>query len=230
MSEKISVLIPVYNRELYIKKSLTSIINQTYTNLEILVYDDGSTDGTVGIIKDLASKDRRIKLIVGDKNRGVGHARNVLLSKCHTAWACLHDSDDISLPTRIAKQRSVLKKYKGKALVFCEWAWLTLHSQKGWITKPPIEGVKASPTLMFPVRKHITYDECLVIGGEDWDWIKKMQVEHYTAIVPETLYYLRYHDDRIGYWKRLLRAKLSQGLINRLGYAELVQYYKEHYL
>ena len=71
MNEKISVLIPVFNREKYLYESIMSIINQTYQELDIIIYDDGSTDGSVNIIKKLIEKDNRITLIENKKNRGV---------------------------------------------------------------------------------------------------------------------------------------------------------------
>lgn len=97
MSECISVLIPMYNRELFIEKSLNSILNQTFTNLDIIIYDDGSHDNSVNIVRKMMVNDRRIRLIEGGINKGVGYARNRLLEVCNTKYAIFHDSDDFRI-------------------------------------------------------------------------------------------------------------------------------------
>ena len=74
--EKISVIIPVYNVEPYIKKCLDSVVNQTYTNLEILCIDDGSTDNSGKICDEYAQLNSRIR-VFHNTNRGVSSAKNI---------------------------------------------------------------------------------------------------------------------------------------------------------
>lgn len=62
MEGKISVIVPIYNQERYLNKSISSIINQKYTNLEIILINDGSTDSSIEIIDDFALKDSRIRV------------------------------------------------------------------------------------------------------------------------------------------------------------------------
>lgn len=76
----ISFIVPVYNGELYIKRCLDSICGQTYTNIEVVVVDDGSTDKTLDIIKKCATTDNRIKYFSKD-NSGVSSTRNFALKK-----------------------------------------------------------------------------------------------------------------------------------------------------
>ena len=73
--EKISVLVPIYNQEKYLRRCIESIINQTYTNLEIILIDDGSEDKSYEIIEEYTNKDKRIKGLK-IKNNGVADARN----------------------------------------------------------------------------------------------------------------------------------------------------------
>lgn len=87
----ISVIIPVYNSEKYLKQCLDSVINQTYNNLEIIVVNDGSTDKSLEIIKSY--KDSRIKLI-NKENGGVSSARNVGLKEATGEYIMFVDSDD----------------------------------------------------------------------------------------------------------------------------------------
>src|SRR5690625_6721025 len=84
--EKISVIIPVYNTEKYLDKSFESILNQTYTNLEIIVINDGSNETTSNKLKQFAKEDQRIRLFELPEREGVGHARNYALrSEEHTS-------------------------------------------------------------------------------------------------------------------------------------------------
>jgi len=89
----ISVIVPVYNVEPYVRKCLDSVINQTYRDLEILVIDDGSTDGSGKICDEYAGKDERIK-IFHTENRGLSAARNLGLDEAQGEWIGFVDSDD----------------------------------------------------------------------------------------------------------------------------------------
>lgn len=106
----VSVVICAYNAEKYIEKSLRSICEQTYRNLEIIVIDDASTDSTASIAEALVEKDERIRVIRLKSNGGIAHARQVgLESVCHH-WLLFLDADDIALPTMIERQVSLLRQ------------------------------------------------------------------------------------------------------------------------
>lgn len=89
----ISVIVPVYNVEKYVGRCLTSIINQSYTNLEIIVINDGSTDNSLSVCEEYAAKDNRIKLIT-QENRGLSGARNTGLRHYNGEYVTFVDSDD----------------------------------------------------------------------------------------------------------------------------------------
>ena len=93
MEEKISIIIPVYNTEKYLRKCLNSIINQTYFNIEILIIDDGSKDGSSVIYNEFKNKDDRIKVICKE-NGGLSDARNVGIAHATGVYICFVDSDD----------------------------------------------------------------------------------------------------------------------------------------
>ena len=88
----ISIIIPVYNVEKYVRKCLDSVVNQTYKDLEILVIDDGSTDGS-GKICDEYKKDNKVR-VFHTENRGLSAARNLGLDKAKGEWIGFVDSDD----------------------------------------------------------------------------------------------------------------------------------------
>lgn len=93
MSELISVIVPVYNVEKYLSECVDSIINQSYTQLEILLVDDGSTDNSSKICDEYAKKDSRVK-VIHKTNGGVSSARNIGLDVCAGEYVMFVDSDD----------------------------------------------------------------------------------------------------------------------------------------
>ncbi|MFT6127582.1 MAG: glycosyltransferase involved in cell wall biosynthesis [Flavobacteriaceae bacterium] len=109
MPEKpsITVLMPVYNCEDYVKEAVESIINQTYSNFEFLIIDDASNDNTVSIIK--AIKDSRIVLFEKPKNTGYTESLNYGLSIAKGEFIARMDADDMSLPERLSKQLTYME-------------------------------------------------------------------------------------------------------------------------
>lgn len=93
MSELISVIVPLYNVENYLHECLGSILSQTYQNLEIILINDGSTDGSGRICDDYATKDSRIK-VFHQENAGVSAARNLALTKAKGTYVTIVDADD----------------------------------------------------------------------------------------------------------------------------------------
>ncbi|MDX2776122.1 glycosyltransferase family 2 protein [Streptomyces caniscabiei] len=92
-AKRISVIIPVYNVEQYLERCVTSVLRQTYTNLEIWLVDDGSTDGCPGLCDDFAKKDARVK-VIHKENGGLSDARNVAIDACNGDFIFCLDSDD----------------------------------------------------------------------------------------------------------------------------------------
>ena len=91
---KVSVIIPVYNVELYLSRCLYSVINQTFEDMEIICINDGSTDGSLAILKEFAQKDSRIKLIDLPQNHGVSFARNKGIESSKGEYVAFLDPDD----------------------------------------------------------------------------------------------------------------------------------------
>lgn len=91
--ELISVIVPIYNVEKYLKKCIDSIIKQTYNNLEIILVDDGSTDNCAKICDEYAKKDKRI-IVIHNSNQGVSASRNFALEKARGKYITFLDADD----------------------------------------------------------------------------------------------------------------------------------------
>ena len=109
MLKKVTVLMPVYNSEKYLKESIDSILNQTYENFELLILDDASTDNSVKIINSY--KDDRIKLFKNEKNKGISYTRNKGVELATGEFIALMDSDDISKKNRLEVEVKFLEKY-----------------------------------------------------------------------------------------------------------------------
>jgi glycosyltransferase involved in cell wall biosynthesis len=110
--EKISVLISIYNGESTAEQSIKTITSQTYTNLEILIIDDGSTDRTFEICKSLELEDSRIKVFKNQDNVGLTKCLNILISHATGSFIARHDIDDYSKKDRFKIQLSFLQKRK----------------------------------------------------------------------------------------------------------------------
>lgn len=109
MNDLVSILIPTYNTEKFIKETIESVQNQTYINWEMILVDDASTDQTVAIIEKFIQKDNRIKLFKLERNSGNGFARNTALEKASGKYIAYLDADDIWFPHKLEKQIDFLK-------------------------------------------------------------------------------------------------------------------------
>jgi len=217
--EKISMLIPVYNREGFVVEAVISACNQTYKNLDIIIYDDGSTDSTIEKIKTI--NDSRIRIIDGITNKGIGNARNELINACETRYACWLDSDDVIVTSKIEEQ---FNKMNIDKIVFTDWRWLKLVKEQ-WVINPNETQRTAFATAMFPVNKNIKFNVKQQFGGEDWSWLNLMFKIYPTETHNKVLYYVRGHANRIGCWKRKIRKKFKNEEIIKYSYSELIEKY-----
>lgn len=99
-----------YNAENTIGQAITSVIQQTYTDFELIIVNDCSTDRTVDVINEFIKKDARIRLINNSKNMGVSYTRKHGLNEAEGSWIAILDSDDLWLPEKLAKQVEFQKK------------------------------------------------------------------------------------------------------------------------
>lgn len=116
MEYKVSIIIPIYGVEKYLEECLDSVINQTYSNLEIILIDDESPDQCPVICDEYALKDNRIK-VIHKKNGGAGSARNAGLKICTGEYICFIDSDDYVYPDYVKTLVEQLDYYKADIAV-----------------------------------------------------------------------------------------------------------------
>jgi glycosyltransferase involved in cell wall biosynthesis len=118
-SNLISVLIPVYNVEKYVFEAVTSIINQSVFNLEIIIIDDCSTDNTYGIVKEIADRDKRIVLLRNSTNQKIVYCLNLAFKVSQGDFIARMDGDDVSLPGRLERKLKFLLENPEYSLVGC---------------------------------------------------------------------------------------------------------------
>lgn len=127
-SEIVSIIMPVYNGERFIQKTLESVLDQTYLNWELLITNDGSTDNSENIIKKFIEKDNRIKYFK-QKNTGSAAARNNSLKNAIGKYIVFLDSDDIWKKEFLQKQLNFLKEKKAK-IVFSSYELIDINGKK----------------------------------------------------------------------------------------------------
>jgi teichuronic acid biosynthesis glycosyltransferase TuaG len=112
VKDLVSVITPVYNAENFLTKTLRSVINQTYKNIEIILVDDCSKDNSAEIVNRFITDKTSIVYHLQDMNRGAGAARNKALELAKGQYVAFLDSDDVWLPQKIERQISLMKEKK----------------------------------------------------------------------------------------------------------------------
>ena len=115
--DKVSVVIPVYNSEKYLSESIESVLNQTYSNIEIIAVDDGSTDKSQEILKQYSDK---IK-IISHSNQGLAASLNIAIKKIEGKWFKWLSPDDILYPNAIEILLNETKKLAENTIVYSDW-------------------------------------------------------------------------------------------------------------
>lgn len=119
--ELVSVVIPTRNRQDRLKKALKSAVDQTWPKIEIIVVDDGSSDGTGSFLSRLASSDARVHVIKNDTARGGGWSRNQGVDVAKGAYIAFLDDDDIWFPEKVTEQVALLKANPEASAVSCNF-------------------------------------------------------------------------------------------------------------
>ncbi|HML64706.1 MAG TPA: glycosyltransferase [Dysgonomonas sp.] len=134
---EISIIIPVYNVEVYLEECLSSVCSQTFINYEIVIIDDGSTDSSLSIIKKYAEKDSRIRFFV-QENNGISATRNKGLREAKGKYILFVDSDDYILPDTLLCLWECAQKTDSDIVIGNVWAFYNDdHNNKDDIFKRP---------------------------------------------------------------------------------------------
>ena len=111
MEDKVSIITPSWNSERYIRETIESVQNQTYSNWEMIIVDDCSSDNTVKIVDEISKNDPRVRLLRQSENGGAAKARNRSLDESSGRFVAYLDADDIWKPTKLEKQVRFMKDH-----------------------------------------------------------------------------------------------------------------------
>lgn len=207
---RVDVLVPVYNRPELLIDAIESLRQQTWANLRIVVYDDGSTQ------PHPLPDDSRVVRLRGEVQLGVGHARNQLLKQVRSPLACWQDSDDLSHPDRIARQVRYMLANPECEMLF-SWMWFFQHPGPHTRTRT----VHRVDTSRFPdpngFANNFTFATSMFRaalaaqpfpeerrrGGEDVVWVRAhVDAGRVVRHLAEPLYYCRRHPGRLTFQRR----------------------------
>lgn len=204
----ISVIMPVYNREAFVGEAIESILCQTYENFELIIADDGSTDGTAAIIHEYARRDRRVQPYFFS-HQGVPRVSNAVVALAKGSLITRQDSDDIALPDRLEKQYKWLQE-KNLDICGCQLAFFTgnkdeVREDLKWQPQSH-EAIIRSMLFGHPIltgTMMMRSDVCINnpfnenIDFIDTEWPMKMAIKYKMGNVPKFLLKVRHHETNI---------------------------------
>jgi glycosyltransferase involved in cell wall biosynthesis len=197
----VSIILAVCNGEPFVADTLDSVLGQTYQNIEVIVVDDGSTDGTPAVVEACANRDSRVRVIC-QRNRGVSAARNRGLAVARGQFVATVDSDDLWDPTKIERQvRRMIEGGEHTGLIYCWWVCIDVNGAVlDWSPRWRIEGDGLETLLQVNycggASVHLFRRKWLEeIGGydetrepcEDWEVALKVAERARVAVEPSVL-------------------------------------------
>ncbi|SHI13177.1 Glycosyltransferase involved in cell wall bisynthesis [Butyrivibrio fibrisolvens DSM 3071] len=216
-SVQVSVIVPVFNVKKYLPECLDSILSQTYSNFELILIDDGSTDGSGEVCDEYALKDSRI-VVIHKENSGVADVRNLGISRAKGEHICFVDSDDIVNPTYIQVLYETAIK-EGAGIVMCNYILfkdgetipsdiVAKQNAKIVITEKEMEdeafSAENTVKLVIPINK--IYKKSLVdkikypsgkIHEDAYVYHRLLHEAKQAILIPDVLYYYRKRADSI---------------------------------
>ncbi len=221
-TKKVSIIMGVYNDQIFLREAIQSILDQTYTNFEFIICNDCSTDNSPEIIEEYAKKDARIVFLNNEHNLGLASTLNNCISHATGEYIARMDSDDISMPKRLETEVNFLDSHPEYAVVGTQVEYINNQSvgyrtssfQTEITTSDVIRRVcVAHPTTM--IRKH-ALDEVngytvqkLTRRAEDYDlWCKLVEKGYVLHNLDEVLF--RYREDKSSFKKRKYTYRIDE--------------------
>lgn len=225
---KISVIMPVFNQEVhYLRTAIESILNQSYSDFEFIIIDDGSNDAVVAILAEFSKRDQRIRVFRNEVNSGIIISLNRGISHAKGEFIARMDSDDISLRNRLERQLQFLEEHPDHVLIGTNAVTID-------------EGGKETGKLIFPQTHHSIFHSILLrnpilhptwflrrslfeeVGRydenalriEDYEFLLRIAPRQKIANLPEPLLCYRFNHSGISFKKNKLQEK--QALLVRI--------------
>ena len=210
LHDLISVVIPAHNVEPFIRKTLLSVLDQTYRKIEVIVADDGSTDQTASIVRQIADNDPRV-ILIQTENRGVSVARNLAIRRAKGAFIAPIDGDDIWHKEKLARQLATMQASRPEIGVVYSWSvgidehdrvilptWNNSTAVGDVLRDIVVSGIAGNGSTPLIRRECIEavggYDETLALC-EDWKCYTALAGLCEFAVVPEYLTGYRFRAD-----------------------------------
>lgn len=208
----VSVLMPVYNGVQYIVAAVDSVLAQTYTHWELIIADDGSTDGTLALLQGYS--DPRIRIIQHAANKGLVDTRNELVDAAQGVYIAMLDSDDIALPTRLEEQVQFMEQHPNVALLGSWVQAIDGNDVLQAIYRYELQGEELKCHLL--INNHFTQSSMMLrksllpaavyraqfTVSEDYDlWVRIAQ-QHPVGNLQKVLVYYREHGNNISIRKQ----------------------------
>ncbi len=231
-SPKVTVIIPVYNREKYVSEAIDSILTQSFTDFELLLIDDGSTDGSVEVMRSYT--DPRIRLVYNGSNLGIPKTRNKSLQLARGEYIAMLDSDDYAHPDRLKKQVAFLDRHPDYAVV---GSWAAEMDENGRLWRRikifPVSPGEVQSGLLFRccflhpsimARKAVLqvygYRDQYVVCS-DFELLVRIARKYKLGNLPQILVRHRIHAGRITYekaqWVEAKKREIASAQLTELG-------------
>ncbi|NDV77460.1 glycosyltransferase family 2 protein [Dysgonomonas sp. 511] len=222
---KVSVLMPIYNAEKYLSIAIQSIISQTFTDWELILINDGSTDKSEDIA--LSYADKRIRYYKNDGNKGLIYTRNRMIGLAEGEYIAFLDSDDLSLPLRLSKQVAFLDNNPGYAL--CGTWCKMIDGENREIKKinMSVSDEEVKCTLLFAntfvqssimIRRQVLaanpYDKDYPLA-EDYELWCRLSHSYNLKNIPEHLTLYRWHGNNISKERKAHLDLLANNILKR---------------
>lgn len=227
----ISVVIPAHNRSKYIERAILSVIAQDFSNIEIIVVDDGSTDNTVQIAQEYAGRYQNVRLIEHERKKGAQAARNTGISIARGKWIAFLDSDDEWLPGSLSSRYEVAVKHDFQVIHSECYVVRFPNLERKLFGIPALSGmvfreILSKPGPMFQgllVKKtaleHIGYLDERILSFQEWDTSIRLSQYFAFGFVQEPTFIYHCHGDETISKDRLREAR---------GYEQIIYKHKEN--
>lgn len=217
---KITVLMPVFNGEKYIKYAIDSILNQSFKDFELLIIDDGSTDDTLNIIQSF--KDKRIKTVRNNKNLGLIASLNIGLEKSEGEYIARMDSDDICPSHRLEKQLNFLHNNDDYAICGSNIRVFGKEKDEIWEYPETFDEVKCkflfqNSTTNVLLKKSLIREKLLRYStlfpyAEDYEFYVRISKISKIYNIQDPLLFYRQHQNKIGKIYRKIQEESSDNI------------------
>ena len=214
---EISVILPVYNSDKFLKEALNSVLEQTFKNWELVAINDGSTDRSLQILEQYQKSDARIR-IISRENRGLVKTLNEGVNLARGEWIARMDADDVCLPDRFSKQLAWAKTQNADlcggwiqriGIEGCQ-SWEFPESNEGIYAWLLFRSAFAHPTIIInkKIAMHFLYDESF-LHSQDYELWTRLALHNIVMTnLPEIVLQYRIHEKQISQAKKDLQTDL----------------------